>query len=311
MWIAWTLLVACRPADPPADRVGDSATPEVPGPPDPATYDCRAPGPPARVDPVPVDCMLDRACATPLVSGHRGMGGSLGVTAPEDTVGAVYAAITFGVDFVETDPRPTADGFLVNHHDTDVSRTTTGTGEVADLTLAEVQALTLRTETFPGDWSCARIPTLEEVLLAAKDRVHVLVDANKTDRVDLLVQAIVDTDTLDWAVFDTSSPDKIEQALALEPDLHTMIRVDDLAQLEDQLARFADHPPVIVEIDQAARELAPEVVARGHKPLMDVFLQDPAAILTGSLEEYQKVYDAGVVIAQSDRPDLVLELLER
>jgi hypothetical protein len=47
----------------------------------------------------------------------------------------------------------------------------------------------------------------------------VLVDANKTDRVDLLVAAIVAIDTLDWAVFDTSSLDKIDRALAIEPRL--------------------------------------------------------------------------------------------
>jgi hypothetical protein len=87
-------------------------------------------------------------------------------------------------------------------HDTSVDRTTDGTGEVIDLTLAEIQSLTLDTFDLTGDFSCERVPTLEQILEAAKGKVHVLVDANKTDRVDLLVAAIQATDTLDWAIFD-------------------------------------------------------------------------------------------------------------
>jgi len=280
-------------------------------PPDPASFDCRAAGAPERIDPVPVACTLDRTCAVPLVSGHRGAGGSLGVLAPEDTVRGVYAAIAYGVDFVETDPRPTADGYLVNNHDATVDRTTRGTGTVAEMTLDEVQALPMRTDDYPGQWDCARIPTLEEILTAARGRAHVLVDANKTNRVDLLVAAIEDTDTVPWAIFDTSSPDKIAAALAIDPDLHTMIRVDDEAGLDAQLAQFADHPPDIVEIDWTRRDLAATVIARGHKPLMDVFVQDAAAVVADNLDPYREVFADGVVIAQSDRPDLVLKVLQR
>lgn len=303
MTVLLVFLAGC--ATPPASDTGPV------WPPEPSVYDCRANGPPARVDPVPLDCALDRSCTTLLASGHRGMGGTLGVIAPEDTVEAVYAAIAWGLDFVETDPRPTADGYLVNNHDSSVNRTTTGTGEVEEMTLAEIQALPMVTDDYPGEWSCTRIPTLEQILLAAAGRVHVLVDANKTDRVDLLVQAIVDTDTVDWAVFDTSSPDKIEAALAIEPELHTMIRVETESELDSLLARFADHPPDIVEIDRDALDLAPVVTARGHKPLMDVFLQDAAAVMADNLDPYRDAFDAGLVVAQSDRPDLLLEVLDR
>jgi len=300
------LFVGCTRSEP-GDDTGEASI----WPPDPAVYDCRASGPPERIDPVPIGCALDRTCTTRLVSGHRGMGGTLGVIAPEDSVGSVLAAIAWGLDFVETDPRPTSDGHLVNNHDTSVDRTTTGSGEVDQMTLAEVQSLPMRADDYPGEWACARIPTLEEILAAARGRVHVLVDANKTDRVDLLVQAILDTGTLDWAVFDTSSTDKIEAALAIEPGLHTMIRVDSEGQLDAQLALFADHPPDIVEIDRTALFLAPTVSARGHKPLMDVFLEDAAAAYAGNLDEYVAAYDAGLVVAQSDRPDLVIEVLDR
>lgn len=75
--------------------------------------------------------------ARPQVSGHRGAGGMLGAIAPEDTLAAYRAGIATGLEFVETDPRPTADGVLVNIHDPEVNRTTDGKGYVESMTLAE------------------------------------------------------------------------------------------------------------------------------------------------------------------------------
>lgn len=253
-------------------------------------------------------CAVDRACATRLISGHRGIGGELGVIAPENTVSAVRAAIAYGLDYVETDPRPSADGVLVNVHDTNTERVTGVNGNVDEMTLAELQALPILTERYPGDFSCEHIATLSDILVTARGRVHVLIDANKTDRVDLLVAAIVDADALDWAIFDTSDVGKIDQALAIEPSLYTMIRPDTKALLDEQLAHFADHPPVIVEIDKFGLDLAADVVAAGHRPFVDAFLADPAATVNADLSGYEALYDQGLVILQSDRADLAVEV---
>jgi hypothetical protein len=170
------------------------------------------------------------------------------------------------------------------------------------MTLTEVQSLQVDLVDFPGDWSCAYIPTLDEILLAARGRIDVLVDANKTDRVDLLVEAILRTDMVEHALFDTSSVEKIDAALLIEPNLRTMIRVDSEAQLTEQLAHFASHPPVIVELAEVVRSL-------GHRPLMDVFLADASAGLTGDTTMYEAALSAGVMIPQTDRPDLLLPLV--
>ena len=71
------------------------------------------------------------------VAGHRGDRAD----APENTLPAFEAAFAGGLEFVETDVQLTADGFPVLLHDPTVDRTTDGTGAVADLTLAQVQAL--------------------------------------------------------------------------------------------------------------------------------------------------------------------------
>jgi hypothetical protein len=139
------------------------------------------------------------------------------------------------------------------------------------------------------------------------------VDANKTDRVDLLVAAVQETGTLDWAIFDTDSVEKIDEALAIEPGLAIQIRVADAAELEAELAHFSAHPPVFVELHAGASpaEMAPAVHAAKNRALNDTFVVDLAAGLDGDPEHYAEVFDAGVDVAQTDRPDLVLRYLDR
>ncbi len=266
---------------------------------------------PARASSVPIECALDPACRTPQITGHRGVGGALGKIAPEDTLAAYRAAIALGIEYVETDPRPTADGVLVNIHDTKVDRTTDGSGEVAEMSFAEVRSLRIKADGLPGDFTCERVPTLTEVLQTCRGRVVVLVDANKTDRVDLLVGAIQEADALDWAIFDTSSIDKIDRARALEPRLHFQIRPSSADEVVTQLDHFAPDLPAIVEIEAVGRKAAADAAhQRGARVLTNVFLEDAMATFNGDFSGYAKVLDSGVDIVQTERPELVLEFLK-
>lgn len=281
---------------------------------EPSLFDCRAANKEMmRANPVPISCATDRLCTTPLVSGHRGAGGQLGVLAPENTLSSVRAAIVIGSDFIETDPREIQGDVLVNMHDPDVDRTTSGTGEAALMTLNEIQALSIKPGEFVGDFSCERVPTIEDVLVAAKGKIHVLLDANKTSRVDLLVSAVQKTGTIEWAIFDTDSVEKIDEALLLEPNLLTMIRVGDEAELKSELEHFAAHPPVIVEIHSgaSAQTMAPLIHAAGHRMLMDAFVTDLAAVVSNDFTLYKDVFESGVDIVQTDRPELAIKSLGR
>lgn len=288
----------------------------APTPPlDPKLFDCTsiAKGPPARKSSTPEACLRDPACKTRLVTGHRGAGGDLGRIAPEDTLAAYRAAIVLGLDFVETDPRPTKDGVIVNLHDTSLDRTTTGTGSVDAMTYDEVAKLSIKNSLeLAGDYSCERVPTLREILELCRGRAMVLVDANKTDRVDALVQAIKDANALEWAIFDTSSTSKIDQALALEPTLMIMPRVKDGAEAAAVLAKYKDHLPVLVEIDEAAfPKGVTEIHAAGTRAFTDVFTIDVAVKLGANRARYLEIYEKGADVVQSDLPDLVLGALGR
>jgi glycerophosphoryl diester phosphodiesterase len=74
----------------------------------------------------------------PIVFAHRGGAGE----APENTLAAMRAALAANPRVaIELDVRRSRDGHLVVIHDATVDRTTDGTGAVADLPLARLQAL--------------------------------------------------------------------------------------------------------------------------------------------------------------------------
>lgn len=87
----------------------------------------------------------------PLIIGHRGAS----AYAPENTLAAFELAAEQGADGVELDVQLSRDGRLVIIHDFDVSRTTNGQGQVAELTVAELQ-------TFDAGKG-QRIPTLDDL----------------------------------------------------------------------------------------------------------------------------------------------------
>lgn len=308
-------LAGCTDAAPAADAAVDApvAAPDAraSSPVDPALYDCRARGAaPARASTVPLACGLDPSCRTPQVMAHRGAGGPFGFVAPEDTLAAYRAGIALGAEYVETDPRPTMDGVIVNVHDSTVDRTTDGTGSVDAMTFAQVRALHVRADGLVGDFSCERIPTLREILETCRGRVIVVVDANKTDRVDLLVAAIHEADAVDSVVFSTSSIDKVRRALALEPRLRAHIRPDTVAAITEQLDQIAPVVPAIVELrrtDVVAG--APIVHARGSRVEVDIFGDDAVAALRGETTQYLRAFDEGADIVQTDRPSQVIAAL--
>jgi glycerophosphoryl diester phosphodiesterase len=116
-----------------------------------------------------------------LVAAHRGLSGhSTGAWQkyPENSLAAIANSIELGIDLVEVDVRKTKDGQLILMHDADVDRTTDGTGAITNLTLAEMKQLHLRLGL--GGTNAAvtsqRVPTLEEVMLLAKDKCMVNLD---------------------------------------------------------------------------------------------------------------------------------------
>lgn len=102
---------------------------------------------------------------SPLV-GHRGLLIQGDYTIPENTVAAFEYAGKSGIWAVEADIYETADGHFVCIHDATLDRTTTGTGNVADMTLAEIRALSIKDAA--GNATEHKVPTFEEYLAVCK-----------------------------------------------------------------------------------------------------------------------------------------------
>lgn len=103
------------------------------------------------------------------VVGHRGNKRF----APENTMVSYTQAIDVGTDILEMDLRLTKDQQVVLLHDDTVDRTTNGTGNIADMTLAQAAALDA------GSWKESkykgeRIPTLESIAQMCKPRGAVM-----------------------------------------------------------------------------------------------------------------------------------------
>lgn len=101
----------------------------------------------------------------PQIIGHRGAAGY----APENTLEGIHTAADMGVEWVELDVKLTKDEVPIIFHDDTLERTTNGSGNVADKTLAEIKELDAGSW-FSDSFMGAAIPTLEEALEVIIDR---------------------------------------------------------------------------------------------------------------------------------------------
>ena len=120
------------------------------------------------------------------VSGHRGACAEL----PENTLAAFRRALEHGAEGIELDVALSADGVAVVMHDTSVDRTTSGTGDVADLTLEELRAL----DAGGGE----PVPTLDEVLALAAGRAEVNIELKAADAAAAVAACVARHPGLTW-----------------------------------------------------------------------------------------------------------------
>ena len=102
-----------------------------------------------------------------LIYGHRGSP----ATSPENTLTSFQEAIDAGVDGLEFDLRASADGVLVVLHDRELDRTTSLAGNIDELPFSTI--------TTADAGNGQRVPTFEEVLELAGDRIHLDIEVKQ------------------------------------------------------------------------------------------------------------------------------------
>ncbi|MFJ8531936.1 glycerophosphodiester phosphodiesterase [Streptomyces sp. NPDC093591] len=144
-----------------------------------------------------------------LTIGHRGV---MGVE-PENTLRSFVAAQQAGLDCIELDLHLSKDGALVVMHDTDVDRTTDGTGPIADKTLAELRAL----DAGRGE----RVPVFEEVLEAVRSPLQAEIKDVAAARA--LAQVMTGHDLVSRVEVSSFHDDAVAEIARLVPGVRTAL----------------------------------------------------------------------------------------
>ena len=118
--------------------------------------------------------------------------------APENSLQAIQNCILMGVDMVEIDIQKTKDGHLVLMHDKTIDRTTNGKGRVSEMTLEKLKQFKLKDGL--GKTTMHKIPTLEEAMLLAKDKILINLDKSYTI-FDECFNVLEKTNTLHQVIF--------------------------------------------------------------------------------------------------------------
>lgn len=246
---------------------------------------------------------------------------------PENSLAALERCVALGVDLVEIDVRRTRDGQLVIMHDAKVDRTTDGKGRVANLTLAEIQTLSLK----GGEAEVP--PTLEAFLQAARGRILVNVDLKGPYAAEA-AQIAHRVDATDWVLFKAKArfgaPPLADQApyqdLAFMPMVASEAakRARDLGRITARQASGARQIPAVemvslkrdgfAAVRDAARAARIRVwtntlATRGWRGVLDQSGDRKA--LRNPDKAWGRLIDQGASIVQTDYPAALLDYLER
>jgi glycerophosphoryl diester phosphodiesterase len=123
---------------------------------------------------------------TTLIVGHRGNP----TLAPENTISSYLKAIENGADIVETDVYLTLDNHIIIMHDGTLERTTNSDSgkNITQMTLEEIKQYYCwgASDQFKSQYPDEKVPTLDELFEAIKDKDTVVFLEIKDGRVDII-----------------------------------------------------------------------------------------------------------------------------
>ena len=243
--------------------------------------------------------------------------------APENSIQAIENSIRMGVDMVEIDIQRTADGQFVLMHDPTLDRMSTGKGRIADYTLDQIRQFRLRS----GNAVKTRraIPTLEEALLACRDRVLVNIDKGG-DYIREILPIIQRTGTERQVIIKGKyALDRVKADYGDSKGMLYMPIVDmyDSTAVE-RGAEFAKkmHPVAFELCFKTEQELAPTFVNIVLKSGSRVWINtlwdtlcaghdDENALIEGMDKHWGWVLDHHATMIQTDRPEMLINYLKQ
>ena len=151
------------------------------------------------------------------VIAHRGAAGK----APENTLASVRQAVEDGADWIEIDVQETADGEVVVIHDSDFMKLAGKELKVWDATLAEIDRIDVGSW-FDPSFATERVPTLGDVLAAARGKAKVVIElkyyGHDQDLERRVVQIVEDAGMASAVAVMSLKYTGIQKIRALRPD---------------------------------------------------------------------------------------------
>jgi len=245
-------------------------------------------------------CVYDVSCTRLLVAAHR-----MGFKGPfENTLWALNQNSGKTTDLLEFSVRETWDGRPIVIHDDTLDRTTNGSGRVRWHTLAQIHQLRIK------GMETERIPTLEEVLDAARGRVFLIVSV-KSASVLTVWKAIKSQGLARQVILFLYKPRgqsrELNQLLAEGEDILFMPRLHKGESL-DALIDLFYRPPQFVHIDQAT--LTHDTLAGLARRGIRAYMQFPRRDTIAELRQLgRELLDKRVYFFLSDQAPQIYEAL--
>lgn len=253
----------------------------------------------------------------PWVIAHQGGDGLW----PGDTLFAYENAAKLGVDVLEMDLHQTQDGVLVLMHDSTVDRTTNGSGEIRTMAYSAIQDLDAGYDwssdggaTYPFRGAGITVPTLEDIFQAFPDawmNIEIKqVEPSIGEAFCALIRQHQMQNQVLVASFHTQAMDDFRHAC---PEVATSGTRSELTLLYALTTLFLgrtlspDYQAVQApEFSSGLRVLSPRFIDSAHQSGLEVH---PWTI--NETQEMQRFLEMGADGIITDRPDRMLELLDR
>lgn len=249
---------------------------------------------------------------------------------PENSLAAMEGAIKMGVDMVEIDVQRTKDGVLVCCHDKSVDRTTTGKGNVKDLTADYISTLKLKTKDGVTEYG---MPTLAQALDLCRDRVLINIDKG-INYYDQILQLLKERNMVEQVVIKSSKkPTTVAKYFAKHSQ--NMLYMPIINYREKNWER---HSPLFEsylasDVPTIAYEICWDGTLKGEQKVFKRVIKSGAKLWVNTLWDslcggkehsfadnnalngnedkiYGTLLKRGVTMIQTDRPQLLLDYLE-
>lgn len=203
----------------------------------PQTNTTQAAAPANTITPASLPAFFDclRTHSQTIVEAHRG-GNVPGFA--ENALETFAHTLSLAPAMMEIDIAKTKDGALVLMHDDTVDRTTNGHGAVSDLTLAQVQALTLKDDDRQA--LAGHPPTLQAALDWANGKTILFLDIKPSVSYEEVVAAVRAAHAENRIVFITYTNDEAAHAFRIAPDFMLSVSLNSERDLNALMRRGLD-----------------------------------------------------------------------